>query len=418
MAQRGRPGLSPDQKRELWRRWKAGESLSERIRASPRPPGGLDPRRGGGQRRNVPAGPRRRSSRVLSLDGGSGGDEPWPRRRSVPPWAIARRTRRAPSTISRATATVAVPGTERSWAEDRAWQWARRPKPCKLVEVHRSGFGASSPPSSPSSGRPSRSRAGLPGRTRASTSFQVSTETTYRSLLIQARGVLRKELTAHLRSRRTMRRSKHATRKGQGRGGVPLDAVSIRERPAEVEDRAVPGHWEGDRRPAPRTPTSPPSSSARPATCCWSGSPARTPPPSSMRSPLRSERCPPSSGTSLTWDRGMELAEHIRFSVATDAAVYFCDPQRAPGSEVRTRTPTACSASTSRVYSPLNPQPGRDRRRRGEAQPGAGPNTPSTALPRLCSPRLSRRPLECAGISLQLAIASLATGSAGRRCRR
>jgi IS30 family transposase len=73
----------------------------------------------------------------------------------------------------------------------------------------------------------------------------VSTETIYRSLFVQARGVLRKELTAHLRTRRTMRRSRHATTRGQGRAGI-TDAISIRERPAEATDRAVPGHWEGD----------------------------------------------------------------------------------------------------------------------------------------------------------------------------
>ena len=75
--------------------------------------------------------------------------------------------------------------------------------------------------------------------------LQVSTETIYRSLFIQPPGVLRKELMVHLRTRRTMRRSQHATTKGQGRGGI-VDAVSIRERPAEADDRAVPGHWEGD----------------------------------------------------------------------------------------------------------------------------------------------------------------------------
>jgi len=74
---------------------------------------------------------------------------------------------------------------------------------------------------------------------------QVSHETIYRSLFIQARGVLKKELLQHLRSKRSIRRSKHATRKKAGRGEI-VNAVSIRERPPSVEDRAVPGHWEGD----------------------------------------------------------------------------------------------------------------------------------------------------------------------------
>src|SRR5262249_8112647 len=76
-------------------------------------------------------------------------------------------------------------------------------------------------------------------------SMRVSHETIYRSLFIQARGVLKKELMDHLRSKRRMRRSRHASPSGQSRGQI-VDAVSIRERPAEAEDRAVPGHWEGD----------------------------------------------------------------------------------------------------------------------------------------------------------------------------
>ena len=75
--------------------------------------------------------------------------------------------------------------------------------------------------------------------------MRVSHETIYRSLFIQARGVLKKEVMDHLRSKRRMRRSRHATASGQSRGQI-VDAISIRERPAEVEDRAIPGHWEGD----------------------------------------------------------------------------------------------------------------------------------------------------------------------------
>jgi len=189
----------------------------------------------------VPA-PRRRSAQVLSLAereeisrGLAGG---------LSLRTIARRVRRAPSTISR---EIVRHGGRKRYrairADERAWQWARRPKPCKLAtspllrELVAVKLAEDWSPEQ-ISGWLART---YPGEQ----ALQVSTETIYRSLVIQARGVLRKELTAHLRSRRTMRRSVHATRKGQGRGGI-IDAISIRERPAEVEDRAVPGHWEGD----------------------------------------------------------------------------------------------------------------------------------------------------------------------------
>ena len=156
--------------------------------------------------------------------------------------------------------------------------------------------------------------------------LQVSTETIYRSLFVQARGVLRKELTAHLRTRRTMRRSQLASAKRQGRGGI-ADAVSIRERPAEAEDRAVPGHWEGDLLAA--------SGNTQIATLVErqtrylmlvkvDGKDTAT-----VVTALAAhvQTLPAQLRASLTWDRGMELADHKRFTVATDVAVYFCDPQ-------------------------------------------------------------------------------------------
>jgi IS30 family transposase len=154
----------------------------------------------------------------------------------------------------------------------------------------------------------------------------VSTETIYRSLFIQARGVLRKELTAHLRTRRTMRRSQHASTKGQGRGGI-VDAVSIRERPAAAEDRAVPGHWEGDLLAG--------SANTHIATLVErqtrylllvrvAGKDTATVVDAIA---AQVQTLPAQLRASLTWDRGMELAEHRRFTVATDVAVYFCDPR-------------------------------------------------------------------------------------------
>ena len=154
----------------------------------------------------------------------------------------------------------------------------------------------------------------------------MSHETIYRSLFVQARGVLKKELQAHLRSRRAIRRSRHASSKGDRRGSI-VDAISIRERPASVEDRAVPGHWEGD------------------LLCGSSNSYIVTLVERHSRYVLlakvanrdsqsvvtalieQAKRLPDELVKSLTWDRGKEMAEHKRFTLATAVAVYFCDPQ-------------------------------------------------------------------------------------------
>jgi transposase, IS30 family len=240
VAQASRPGLTAEQKRELWSRWKAGQSFSEigrvlgrersAIRRMVASTGGFVPL------------DQRRSPRVLSLAereeisrGLAAG---------VSLRTIAARSRRAPSTISR---EIARHGGRHSYraiaADERAWQRARRPKRCKLAisprlrELVAAKLALDWSPQQ-ISGWLARSHPG-------EHALQVSTETIYRSLFVQARGVLRTELLAHLRTRRSIRRSQHASMKGQGRGGI-VDAVSIRERPAEAADRAVPGHWEGD----------------------------------------------------------------------------------------------------------------------------------------------------------------------------
>jgi IS30 family transposase len=156
--------------------------------------------------------------------------------------------------------------------------------------------------------------------------LQVSTETIYRSLFVQARGVLRKELTAHLRTRRTMRRSRHATTRGQGRAGI-TDAISIRERPAEAADRAVPGHWEGDLLAGAANThiaTLVERQSRYVMLVKVDGKDTKT-----VVDALAThvQTLPVQLRASLTWDRGMELAEHKRFTVATNVAVYFCDPR-------------------------------------------------------------------------------------------
>jgi len=153
----------------------------------------------------------------------------------------------------------------------------------------------------------------------------VSHETIYRSLFVQARGVLKKELLTHLRSKRTIRRSKHASQRGVGKGQIK-NAVSIRERPASVEDRAVPGHWEGDLIAG--------SKNSYIATLVERQSryvmlaKVKNKDTESVVSALikQSKKLPSELYKSLTWDRGKELADHQRFTMATKIDVYFCDP--------------------------------------------------------------------------------------------
>lgn len=156
--------------------------------------------------------------------------------------------------------------------------------------------------------------------------MHISHETIYRSLFIQARGVLKKELQTHLRTRRKMRRSKQATTKGQPRGQI-IDAISISERPADAEDRAVPGHWEGDLISGAKN--------SHIATLVERRSrftmlvKVRRKDTATVVAALQKQitKLPLELRRSLTWDRGMEMAHHVTFSVATDVQVYFCDPQ-------------------------------------------------------------------------------------------
>jgi IS30 family transposase len=321
MGLSGGSALTTEQQQELWRRWRAGESQRRIGRALDRRAStihGVIAACGG----YVPAA-RRRSRRVLSLS------EREEISRGLAEGAslrlIARRLGRAPSTVSR---EVARHGGRRRYralrADRRAWRRARRPKPCKLAAEPRlralvaARLGEQWSPEQ-ISGWLARTFAG-------EQALQVSTETIYRSLFVQARGVLARELTAQLRTRRTMRRPKSASSKGQGRGGI-RDAVSISERPPEAADRAVPGHWEGDLLVG--------SAHTHIATLVerqtrfvllvkleGKGSAA-------VADALAAQvnRLPAQLRRSLTWDRGLELAGHQRFSVATDVAVYFCDPR-------------------------------------------------------------------------------------------
>ena len=240
MKQRYRRGFSTSEKTELWDRWQRGESLKAigRVFGKPSssiffqlaPYGGIRPA------------PRRRSRLALTLS----------EREEISRGIVAQQSIRSmASLLGRPASTVSrevrrnggYDQYRATLADERAWARARRPKRCKLARhpplcrevARRLGLNWS----------PEQITGWLKRGHPGDGSCQVSHETIYRSLFVQARGVLKKELLQHLRSKRTIRRSKQARRNGDGRGQI-TDIVSIRERPASVEDRAVPGHWEGD----------------------------------------------------------------------------------------------------------------------------------------------------------------------------
>ena len=306
---------------EVWDRWQRGEGLkligrvfgrtSSAIFAHLKPHGGIRPVT------------RRRSRRVLSLDdreeisrGVAAG---------VSIRSIARRVGRAPSTISRELRRNGGLRRYRAAAADkRAWDRALRPKACKLAthEELRQLVAAKLQ----DNWSPEQIAGWLKHTYPGDEAHQVSHETIYRSLFVQARGVLKKELQAPLRSGRAIRRSRHATNKGAGHGKL-VDAISIRERPASVEDRAIPGHWEGDLLCG--------SANSYVVTLVERHSryvmlgkvPNRDSQSVTTALIALAQRLPDELLKSLTWDRGKEMAQHKRFTLATDAQVYFCDPQ-------------------------------------------------------------------------------------------
>ena len=156
-------------------------------------------------------------------------------------------------------------------------------------------------------------------------SMRVSHETIYRSLFIQARGVLKKELMGHLRSKRRIRRSQHSRIFKDSRGQI-VDAISIRERPAEVEDRAIPGHWEGDL--IGGTKNSHIATLVERHSRFTALVKVRSKDTAAVVAALSRQirKLPASLRHSLTWDRGLEMAKHKNFTVATNVKVYFCDP--------------------------------------------------------------------------------------------
>jgi IS30 family transposase len=239
---------------------------------------------------------------------------------------IASRLKRAPSTISREIHRHGGANEYRAQVADvEAWNRARRPKVCLLAKHERLRRLVSEKLRADWS--PEQIARWLVKTYPDQPDLQVSHETIYRTLYVQARGGLRKDLTDHLRRRSYgVRRNRKASAKGRGRGQI-VDAVSISERPPEASDRAVPGHWEGDLLMGTTHSQIATLVERRSRYVMLIRLPSRETDDVVSALARRIKRLPESLRQSLTWDRGKEMGQHKSFTVATDVQVYFCDPQ-------------------------------------------------------------------------------------------
>jgi len=321
MKQRPRIYYTESQRVLMWERWQKGESLQriaqlfdrnhssiQRILAET---GGIRPAQRCRSRLALTLAEREEISRSVAAG------------HSIR--SVAKRLGRAPSTLSREIMRNGGQECYRaSKADQAAWDRAHRPKSCKLVQNRALAHLVADKLQCQWS--PEQIAGWLKRTYPGDENYQVSHETIYRSLFIQARGALKKELLQHLRRTRAMRRSRHHTQKTGDHGRI-IDAVSISERPATVEDRAVPGHWEGDLLCG--------SCNSQIATLVERHTryvmlvKAASKDTETVINALikNARKLPQELYQSLTWDRGKEMADHKRFTLATDIKVYFCDPQ-------------------------------------------------------------------------------------------
>ncbi len=321
ISQGYRRGFTGAEKTELWDRWQRGESLKAIGRAFGKPSssiyfqvaphGGIRPAARHRSRLALTLAEREEISRGIAVH------------RSAR--SMARSLGHSPSTVSREINRNG--GYDRyraALADEKAWGRACRPKRCKLADSLRLRQAVArklrlnwSP----------QQIAGWLKRVHPEDEFcRVSHETIYRSLFVQARGVLKKELLHHLRSKRTIRRSKRAGLNGDRRGQIK-DIVSISQRPAAVDDRAVPGHWEGDLLAGSKNSYIA-TLVERHTRYVMLAKVANKDTQTVVSALIKQAKMLPNElYKSLTWDRGKELADHRRFTLATDIDVYFCDPQ-------------------------------------------------------------------------------------------
>jgi IS30 family transposase len=320
MKQRPRIYYSDEQKAVMWDRWQKGDSLNDIARIFDRShsaisgilslTGGIRPAK------------RTRSHLSLTLSEREEISRGVASQESLR--SIAYRLGRAPSTISREIKRNNGDQDYRATQADQAaWSRAKRPKRCKLDGNHLLIKAISS--KLQLNWSPQQIAGWLKREFPTEEHNQVSHETIYRSLYVQTRGVLKKELIQYLRTKRMMRRSKHSSLKGSGLGQI-TETVSISERPASADDRAIPGHWEGDLIAE--------SKNSHIVTLVERHSrfvmlaKIRDRKSESVVSALikQAKKLPNELYKSLTLDRGTEFADHRRFQVETNIAVYFCDP--------------------------------------------------------------------------------------------
>jgi IS30 family transposase len=318
-AQRRWSWMSGQVKAELWRRWKQGEPVSSiclalgmryaKVSRIVRSNGGYAPR------------VRKRSCRVLTLTEREEISRGLAAGKSMR--EIARRLRRSPSTVSREISRHGGIGPYRAGrADQRAWKLAQRPKLCKLRR--NAALQQEVATRLALNWSPEQISGWLKTAFPHNAAMRVSHETIYRTLFIQARGALKKELLAHLRRPRSMRRTGK-----RPMGGSPIaitEPISIRQRPAEAEDRAIPGHWEGDLVMGGRN-TAIATLVERQSRFVLLVKVKDRKSTSVVPALIRAVRkLPMQLRRSLTWDRGPELVGHRNFTIATDVQVYFCDP--------------------------------------------------------------------------------------------
>jgi len=320
MKQKPRIYYTEEQKTLMWARWQSGESLSSIAKSFDRGHSSIQ-----GiftQASGIRPPPRRRSRLALTLvereeisRGLVAGD-------SIR--CIAASLGRAPSTVSR---EIRRNGSRHRYrankADAAAWDRARRPKTCKLA--HNRALARIVATKLKRRWAPQQIAGWLKRTYPDDEISQVSHETIYRSLYIQARGALKKELLGHLRRTRGMRRSRHHTQKTEDHGRI-TDTVSISERPASVEDRAVPGHWEGDLIFGTKSSYIA-TLVERHTRYVMLAKVDRCDSETVINALIKqAQKLPTELYKSLTWDRGKEMADHKRFTLATDINVYFCDP--------------------------------------------------------------------------------------------
>ena len=321
MASLGRPGMSGAKRELLWQLWGDGQSFSEISRAIGHPPGSIFTviAQTGGY---VPA-PRRRRAGSLTLAEREEISRGLARGDSLR--HIARGLGRTPSTVSREISRNRGARSYRAIdADDRVWRRARRPQRCLLAT--KPALRQYVADRLTEDWSPEQIAGALRKHEPVGPGVYVSHETIYKSLFVQARGVLAKALQRHLRSGRPTRRNIHNTVTVQWRSQI-TDAVSIRERPAEAEDRAIPGHWEGDLllgRHWSQIATVVERSTRFTVLVQLDGRDMATVTEGLSRTMAR---LPEQLRKSLTWDRGMELAEHKTVTANTGLAVYFADPR-------------------------------------------------------------------------------------------